>query len=118
MTSKIILAIHTALFTAFAGASLGSPFVRIVYPGIFSGPYVSASIIAISIAVAGFWKIYGECPLTVLENNLRRREGRESYSGPCVDRYAREWFGLTLPSKFSTNALYILLALLIVTVLL
>lgn len=99
--SRVILAFHTLVFSALIIVCLASPIVAARYPDLFH--VYSLWVFGFTgISILGSWYVYsGQCPFTVWENTLRKKEGKEPYAEPCMDRYAKEWFNLTLPSRFS-----------------
>ncbi|MFA7309462.1 MAG: DUF2784 family protein [Candidatus Paceibacterota bacterium] len=100
--SRLMLAFHTLFFAGLVIGSFMSPFIAAFDPGAFKlyGPSIAVTI---GVLILGSWYFYrGDCPFTVWENALRRREGRQTYSGSCIDRYAKKWFGLVLPRRFNT----------------
>lgn len=103
MKAKTILIIHTVFFFSFTGLSLASPFLMAYYPDVFTGKAFVIGFGTLAILVTGSWLIDGgPCPLTVWENNARKREGKKPYKDACIDRYAGQWFGITPPKYFST----------------
>jgi hypothetical protein len=113
MKSKTILTIHTLLFFSFVAVSLSLSMILFWYPGAVPGKIVVIGYSILAILVIGSWPTFGGCPFTVWENNFRKREGRKVYSGACINHYAKEWFGIILPSKFGT---YLLIALLVLPI--
>ena len=111
MKAWIVLVIHTVIFVLFVSITLIFTYIGIQHPAVFSG-YGLLIPACFALAVTSSWKIFGGCPITVWENELREREKRGSgYAGPCIDHYARAWFGLRLPSGLSGGVLVILLIL-------
>ncbi|MEK7601060.1 MAG: DUF2784 family protein [Patescibacteria group bacterium] len=99
--SRLILAFHTLVLFALVVVCIASPLVASSYPDAFN-TYVLWFFGAIGVLILGSWYVYaGQCPLTVWENGFRKSEGRKTYAEPCMDRYAREWFGVRLPWRFS-----------------
>lgn len=99
--SRLVLFLHTFVFSALVTGCLASPFVAANYPDFFRA-YSLWVFGAIGVLILASWHFYkGACPFTVWENSFRKTEGKQIYTGPCMDRYAKEWFGLKLPSRFS-----------------
>ncbi len=101
MVSRLILFVHTLVFSALMLGSLASPFINAAYPLEFSA-YYPWGVGALLLIILGSWFLYGgDCPLTVWENRARKREGRLAYRGSCLVYYARRWFGMRLSSMAS-----------------
>ena len=99
--SRFILTLHTLVLSALVIGCLASPFIALSYRDFFN-TYSLWIFCGIGVLTLATWYFYsGECPFTVWENNFRKREGKRTYTEPCMDRYAHEWFGLTLPRRFS-----------------
>lgn len=111
MTSKHVLAIHIFIFTFFALASLSTPILVVFFPGFFSSFFYLLGAVLLVALVFSSWKSYGGCPFTVWENNFRKTESKETYSGSCLPHYAAKWLGLKLPTRFFTAVLFTLLFL-------
>lgn len=111
MTSKGVLAIHTTVFALFVIAALSSPLLAIYHPALFS-PQNLFALGILALLVIGSWPLFGGCPFTVWEKNLREREAQGSaYTKPCMDYYAYVWFGLHLPPHLNDVILIALLLL-------
>ncbi|MDB5238354.1 MAG: hypothetical protein JWM46_624 [Candidatus Kaiserbacteria bacterium] len=96
-----MLILHTLVFAALVVGCFTSPLFAYYYPELFK-IYVLWVFGGIGILILGSWYFYsGACPLTVWENDFRKKEGKEPYSEGCMDRYAMRWFGLKLPPHFS-----------------
>ncbi len=102
MFSRFILLTHTAIFGSLVVGSLGSPVLNLLYPEEFSQYFLWAVGVLILIIISSWFMYGGDCPLTVWENNARKREGRPTYKGSCIDHHAKLWFGWTPPRSFST----------------
>lgn len=99
--SKRTLFVHTVVFFVLVIGCFLSPLIAYAYPEAFRF-YALWVFGGIGVLILGSWYVYGgDCPLTVWENNFRKREGRKTYAGSCIDHYAKRWFGLTLPRHFS-----------------
>jgi len=99
--SRIVLFLHTLVFSALVLGCLASPIIAASYPDFFRA-YSLWFFGGIGILILASWYFYkGACPLTVWENNFRESEGKKAYAEPCMDRYAKQWFGMTLPKRFS-----------------
>lgn len=99
--SRAVLVLHTLVFASLVVVCLASPLIALSYPDAFN-TYVLWFFGAIGVLILGSWYVYaGQCPLTVWENNLRKKEGKRPYTEPCMDRYALQWFGIRLPRRFS-----------------
>ena len=82
------------------------------YSDIFTGKAVVMGFAALALLVVGSWPLYGgECPFTVWEHRARKREGKKSYRGACINHYAKKWFGLRLHKHASTVLLIALFLL-------
>lgn len=96
-----MLALHTLFLCGLVIGCLVSPFIALSYPEAFNF-YALWVFGGLGVLILGSWYIYrGECPLTVWENQFKKIEGRETYAEPCMDRYAKRWFGVRLPWRFS-----------------
>jgi Protein of Unknown function (DUF2784) len=101
--SKFILSAHVLVlvFSGLMVVAILSPGIALLYPALFNR-YALWVFCGIGVLILGSWYFYsGECPLTVWENDFRKKEGLQPYTEPCMDRYARKWFGLKLPPHFS-----------------
>lgn len=57
----------------------------------------------------------GDCPLTILENFLRKRGDQEGvYAGSCIKHYLQKW-GIRVPRGFTTATLVLALLLSIIS---
>lgn len=111
MTSKNILFIHTAIFTLFVLASLGSPIIATRYPEFFS-PKNTLILAILAVLILTTWSIFGGCPFTVWENRFREKESAGSaYKDPCLKHYAKKWFDITLHGRLSDSIIIFLLLL-------
>src|SRR3989344_2065370 len=115
MVSRATLTLHTFLFASFVIASRTASALLLWCPGVLEGKVVVIAGVILAVLVIGSWPAFGgECPFTAWENDARKREGRRVYRGPCIDHYARAWFGITLRGQTSTCVLVLLLLLPIV----
>jgi hypothetical protein len=109
MNSKQILVLHTAIFVAFILGSLSSPLWAAYYPNFFESIFYLPSVVLLMMLTMASWRIFGGCPFTIWENNQRVKEGKLAYVGSCLPRYAQDWFGLSVSSKFATYFLVLCL---------
>lgn len=104
--SIVYLALHTAIFGSLALASLVLSYLLLTHQLPHYGTLIVFDVIVVGAAAT--WIPYkGSCPFTIWENAERTREGKEPYSGPCIIRYAHQWFGLRLPHN-ADNVLTVL----------
>jgi hypothetical protein len=110
-----MLAFHTLFFISFSVGTLGSPLIAVLHPEISPWDFISATGILIIFVVAS-WVLYkGECPFTVWENTFREQERRgSSYREPCIDHYARKWFGYRFPGTPGVVSTIMLLVFMLV----
>ncbi len=100
--SRVVLFLHTLVFSALVAVCIASPLIAVQYPDLFR-TYSLWVFGGIGVLILASWYFYeGACPLTVWENNFRKSEGRATYTGPCIDHHARKWFRLSLPRHFSS----------------
>lgn len=103
--ADVVVVIHL-LFIAFVA---GGAFLAWRWPLIIWG-HVPAVIYGALIEFAGF-----TCPLTLLENDLRRRAGAAGYSGGFIDHYLIKVIyppGLTHGMQIGLGLLLLLVAML------
>lgn len=114
MTSRTILGLHVVIVLLIFGCGLGSPLVALAYPDFFKGIYFPIVEVGMLGTVFSWPFFHGMCFMTLWENNLRRREGRRTYRGGCMDHYLNAWFGVTPPKGVVTALLLFCAALPIV----
>lgn len=117
--SQKVRIFHTGVLTLFIITSLSSPFVALKYSRVFSW-YFFAGALILMVSVILSWEVYGGCPFTVWENDLKEREQPgSSYAGSCIKHYLLEWFGINIPHNLVTTILVLLFVLpLVVTLIL
>jgi len=102
MGSRATLLFHSIFFFGLTISCFASPFIALTYPQAFNA-YSLWVFVGIGILILGSWYKYGgDCPLTVWENDFRKKEGRPVYTGSCIVLYGKKWFGLSLTRQFSS----------------
>ena len=111
MTSRRILAIHTGLLVFFVIGSLTSTVLAVLDLNFFVSTPFFLIVIFVMLMFFYSWKIFGDCPFTVWENQLRAKESLQPYQSSCIPQYSKEWFGLDIGDKMVNITLIFLFLL-------
>ena len=114
MLSRLYLFLHTVFLFGLIGLCLLSPLIKAAYPAEFR-QYFLWIIVGMGLLLKIAWEVFGGCPLTVWENNARRREGRRTYKESCTNHYTEKWFGWRPPEWFSSALPFTALAIPLIT---
>lgn len=106
MFSRATLLVHLGIFFSFVGLSLASPLFVWLLPWELGWRWLAGTIV-FGLVVVGSWRVWGECPFTLLENRFRKLEGRPVYRVACSEHYARA-LGLNPRPGLTTRLLEIL----------
>ncbi|MBI5470681.1 DUF2784 family protein [Candidatus Kaiserbacteria bacterium] len=111
MNSKQMLVLHVVIFATFVAVSFELSYYVLQHPESISITYLGLGTLIFAIIVVGSWPLFGGCLFTTWENKRRSREGRATYTEPCIDHYVYRWIGFRFPGKSSTYMLIVLLVL-------
>ena len=106
--STLILAIHTLMYACVALVTFFAPFVFLLVPTL-PGQYLVAEAVVLTVVVPISWRLWGACPFTLWENQLRIKEKKIPYEGPCFTHYIHRWLGVRLPRVYGTAVPLVLL---------
>jgi len=100
ITDLLVVLHFFCLFTPAAGL-----IIAIIWPR-----YAEAQAIY-CIIIPGLWGLWGGCPLTVIEQQLRLRHHPQGYyDGPFIPHYSKKWFGFTIPDYVTNTVMGCILA--------
>lgn len=75
---------------------LSSPILVLITGSLLAGR--SIHIFALTAVTLVAWRLCGGCPLTILENKLRRAfDLGGMYEGPCIRHYLKQWLRVSMP---------------------
>lgn len=67
---------------------------------------------ALATAIVAVWSLYGGCPFTNWENQLRAKyDPAGVYSGPCIAHYAHKHLGIKISEWAIRTVMYYLMAM-------
>ena len=99
-SSKHIAFFHHVLFI---GQVILAPLLIVLTLAGFLPPLWLASLGVFGLVVmVGVWTWSTDCPPTRWENELRKKEGRPTYSDTCLIFYLHQYTGITLPRRYSS----------------